>query len=129
MAIELTRSPDIRPVGWRILVKPHEGEEGVTIPEELKNLGFEVKQGMDADEIRRSVLSLDMGTVVRLGPHAWMKQEYQGKLPPEEWKPWAEPGDRIIFGKYAGKLVRDPGEPEYYFLMNDEDVQAVLEGV
>ena len=124
----MTKKLRLNPTGWRLYVKPHEGEEGVTIPDELKNLGFEVKQGMDADEVRRNVLSLEMGRVVSVGPLCWMKPEMQGFEPDKtKWIPWAKVGDQVIFAKYAGKLVRDPDSPEYYFLMNDEDIQSVIE--
>lgn len=117
----------LKPVGWRVYVRPHGGEEGVVVPGELKKLGFEVRMGMDENETRRNVLSLEMGWIVAVGPIAWMRQDMQGTRKPEEWEPWAKVGDQVIFGKYAGKLVRDPDQATYYMLMNDEDIQSVVE--
>ncbi len=118
----------IKPLGWRVLVEPNKGEEGVVIPGELQKLGFEVKQGMDADEVRRSILSLEVGVIVDIGPLAWMRQDMQGMRSPDHWLPWAKIGDRVIFSRYAGKLVRDPDVADYYMLMNDEDIIMVIEG-
>ena len=117
----------LKPLGWRLYVKPHEGEDGVTVPDELKKLNFEIRQGMDANEIRRNVLSLEMGKVVSLGPLCWMKFQYQKSFFPWKWQPWAKVGDTVIFGKYAGKLVRDPDSANYFMLMNDEDIQSIIE--
>jgi len=117
----------LKPVGWRILVAPNKAEEGATIPAELEKLGFEVRQGMDADEIRRSTLSLEVGVVVKIGELAWMRQDMQGNRKPEDWKPWAKVGDKIIFSRYSGKLVRNPEDGEYLLQMNDEDVQTIIE--
>lgn len=117
----------LKPLGWRVLVEPNKGEEGVTVPEELNKLGFEIRQGMDADEIKRSVLSLEMGVIVKIGEFAWMRQDMQGSKEPAFWRPWAKVGDTVIFSRYAGKLVRDPENGEYLLQMNDEDIQSVIE--
>ena len=117
----------IKPLGWRVLVAPNKAEEGAVVPDELKKLGFEVKQGMDADEIRRSVLSLEVGVIVDIGPLAWMRQDMQGDRAQMMWRPWAKIGDKVTFNRYAGKLLRDPDAPEYYLLLNDEDILVIEE--
>ena len=116
----------LKPLAHRVLVQPHFAEEGAQLPDELAKLGFQVKRGNDMDEERRSVLSLDQGTVVAIGENCWMHQDMQGKKPREEWTPWAKVGDRVVFGKYAGKIIQDPGDNEWYLLMNDEDIQVEI---
>jgi chaperonin GroES len=37
-----------------------------------------------------------------------------------------KPGDRILFGKYAGQEIRIDGQD--YFIMKEDDVLAVIEG-
>lgn len=117
----------LKPLGWRVLVKPNEAEEGATVPSELAKLGFEVRQGMDAEEIKRSILSLELGTIVKIGDLAWMRQDMQGNRLPEFWEPWAKVGDKVIFNRYSGKLIRDPENGSYLMQMNDEDIQDIIE--
>ncbi len=117
----------LKPVGWRVYIRMDEAEEGVQISEELKKINFEIRRGIDENEIRRSIASEDIGTVVSIGPLAWMRQDLQGNRGPEQWEQWAQVGDRVVFGRHAGKLVREPTNGEWLMLVNDEDIQSVIE--
>lgn len=105
---------DIRVPGHRILVKPDPIEEvsagGIVI----------AKPGNQA---KLEKMATEIGTVVKVGPMCW--KNFDSDQP--DWKPWCKPGDRVIFAKYVGKLIKHPETEEEFFLMNDEDIQCVLE--
>jgi co-chaperonin GroES (HSP10) len=91
--------------------------------EEVTDWGFKLDVGND---FKREKAATDMGTVLEVGPTAWNafdKWKPNGDLNPE-WKPWAVPGDTVVFAKYGGKFVEVDGEE--YVLINDEDVQCVV---
>lgn len=56
------------------------------------------------------------GTVVDIGPTAWKTEQLGGT-------PWCKVGDRIMWPRYAGAIVKHDGED--YHLINDEDVVAL----
>ena len=105
-------------VGHRLLVKPDPVKEQVSVPESLKEGGFEVVKPVDLE--RREEAGTQIGTVLQVGPTAF--RAFDGNDP--NWRPWCQPGDRIIFARYAGKFVEDPDTKEKFFVINDEDVQA-----
>ena len=114
----------LEPLLHRVYVKPHEADDRAIIPEDLKKMGFIVRAGMDESEIRRNILSFEHGVVAAIGPTAFLNPDYQGHKPREEWTVPIQVGDEVIFGKYAGKLVQDPSDNNWYFLLNDEDIQS-----
>lgn len=116
----------LKPLNWKIFVEPI-GEELQDLPETLAKIGLEIRRGTDEDEIRRTVSSDDIGTVVAIGPLAWQRQDLQGNRPEACWLPWCKVGDTVIFGRHAGKLKRDPDSGKWFMLINDEDIQAVIE--
>ena len=100
----------IRAVGHRVLVKPFEVEK------ESKGGIIMVK---DED---REFAAQEYGTVVDIGPNAWKSFD--------DGTPWANIGDQIIYSRYGGKIVREPGTTDIndrYVVLNDEDVLAILE--
>ena len=99
----------IKAVGHRVLVKPFE------IEKESKG-GIVIVQ----DE-NREFVAQEYGTIVDIGPDAW--RDFPGE-------PWANIGDRIIYSRYGGKIVREPGETnanKRFVILNDEDILAKLE--
>lgn len=117
----------LKPLAWLVYIRPAEAEGGAVIPQSLADMGFTVKMGNDANEERRSKLAQEIGEVLSIGPLAWMRQDLQGNRKPEEWQPWCKVGDRVVFSKYAGKLVPDPDTGEEYMMVNDEDIKTVIE--
>lgn len=107
-------------VGHRILVKPDEVKEQFDIPDGLKGLAFEI--AMDTDQERREKVGTQIGTVVGIGPTAW--HAFDKNSP--DWKPWCKLGDKVIFARYAGKIIEDPADKVRYMVLNDEDIQAVV---
>lgn len=98
-------------VGYRVLVKPD--------PLEKKTeSGIILEYASMEDRLQMAVTT---GTVVALGAQAYSQQEVS-----PDGKSWCSVGDRILFGKYAGKMIENPDDGERYFVMNDVDVLAVL---
>jgi co-chaperonin GroES (HSP10) len=64
--------------------------------------------------VERDEMSQMIGTLVAVGNCAWGDQP----------KPWAKPGDRVKFAKYAGFLHEEDGVK--YRVMHDLDVVMVL---
>jgi chaperonin GroES len=95
----------VRPLHDRLIVRRlEEGEQkigGIIIPDTAKE-------------------KPQQGTVIAVGNG---KVKDDGKRVPLDVKV----GDRILFGKYAGQEIKLDGEE--YFIMKEDDVLAVIEGV
>ena len=94
----------VRPLHDRVLVKRVEEKEvvkgGIIIPDTAKEKPME-------------------GEVIAVGPG---KIQEDGKRSPLDVKP----GDRILFGKYAGTEIKI--DDEEYSIMREEEILAVFEG-
>ncbi len=94
----------VRPLHDRVLVKRVEEKEvvkgGIIIPDTAKEKPME-------------------GEVIAVGPG---KIQDDGKRSPLDVKP----GDRILFGKYAGTEIKI--DDEEYSIMREEEILAVVEG-
>ena len=92
--------------GYRIMVK-------------LDEIETQTEAGivLVVDESREKAAQ-QTGTVVGIGHTAW-----KGRL---EQEPWCEVGDKILFSKYAPRLVVDPESGEEYGVINDDDVICVV---
>ena len=117
----------LKPCGWRVYIRPSEGEDGLELSEELKKLDFKIRRGMDENAIKRNLSSDDVGYIVSVGPLAWQRQDLQGNRKPEQWQDWAKVGDKVVYGRHSGKLVKDDDSGEWFYLCNDEDIQSVIE--
>ena len=102
----VTNTSGIHPKGHRVLIKPDAVEE-------TTESGIVLAVGTTAERERLAQLK---GTIIELGSTAWHDQ-------PE---PWANVGDRIIFGKYSG-LIYDGADEVEYRIINDLDVVAVID--
>lgn len=93
------------PLGYRILIEPEDLEEktegGIVIPDTIRD---------------KERLATQTGKVVAVGKQAWSEDE----------QAWAEVGDRVMFGKYAQKRIKDPDTDKEYVLVNDQDLIAIL---
>jgi co-chaperonin GroES (HSP10) len=106
----------LKAVGHRLIVEPDPVE---TVTEGGIILKIDTKQERAGSQ---------KGTVLQVGPMAW-KNEFMG-FGVEGWAPWVQPGDRVFFARYAGKMVKasdDPKDEKYYVVLNDEDIQALIE--
>ncbi|HLS86954.1 MAG TPA: co-chaperone GroES [Burkholderiales bacterium] len=94
----------IRPLHDRVIVK--------RIEEERRSAGGIVIPDTAAEKP-------DQGEIVAVGKG---KKDDQGKLIALDVKP----GDKVLFGKYAGQTVKVKGEE--LLVMREEDIMGVIEG-
>ena len=99
----------ITALGHRVLIKPFDIEK-------------ETKSGIVIiQNDKRELAAQEYGTIVDIGPTAW--KDF-GNIP------WAQVGDKVVYSKYGGKIVFEPGELDvnkYFVILNDEDILAKLE--
>lgn len=105
----------ISPCGHRLVVKPHTQEQVDEVLKRARAAGLTI---VNSNQEREDA-SVDRGVVLSIGPTAW-KTESLGN------SPWCKVGDEVLFAKFAGKIVEDPTTKEKVFILNDEDVVAVL---
>ncbi|MHB8603495.1 MAG: hypothetical protein ACYC9R_12750 [Nitrosotalea sp.] len=110
--------------GHKIVIKLDSLEEEEAIKKEYSELAksnFTVVKPDGQD--KRERLGTDTGVVLQIGPMAWKAIDGDKS----GWEPWCKVGDRVVFGRYAGKLVVLPNSKEEIYVINDEDIQLVLE--
>ena len=106
------------PVGYTILVKIEE------IKKSHKVEGTDIELALATDD-KLERHAEQRGTLIAVGELAWKDNIKIDGEP--KGKPWAKPGDKIIFSKYAGKFL--PGsEWKNFVLMQDQDVVAIIDG-
>lgn len=98
-------------LGHRVLVKPD--------PLEKVSSGGIIVVNEASDNFKREEGAIVTGTVVSIGPTAWLDPGLGGT-------PWVAIGDHVVYGKYAGKKVKDPVTEEEYQILNDEDIQIKI---
>ena len=99
-----TNTSGIRPIEFNVLIKPKPVEEmskgGIHLPEQ-----FREKEQVAAIE----------GTVIAVSPTAFTYEDNAQR---------AEPGDHVMFAKYAGMRVKGE-DGEDYLIVKDKDVAAI----
>ncbi len=92
----------MRPAGYRVMVRPDEVEEqtggGIFIP---------------SDHREKEQQAITSGKLVAVGEFAWADSP----------GPWAVPGDRVLFKKFAGHVLTK--DDVVYRIINDEDIVGV----
>jgi chaperonin GroES len=101
--------PGISPTEYRVLVLPKPVDEvskgGIIIPDQVKE---------------QNQFAQMEGTIVAASPLAFTYAEWpEGASIPRA-------GDRVLFGKYSGAIVKGRDGKDYR-LVNDRDITAVLE--
>jgi chaperonin GroES len=98
----------IVPQGHRVLVRPDKKEEktkgGIILAETIR---------------QNEELAGIFGTVVAIGPTAWMAFD--------DGRAWAKVGDKVVYSKYGGLVLEDPDTKELFRLLNDEDIYCTIE--
>ncbi len=92
--------------GYRILVRPD-------VVETETASGIVITLDTKLEEAAQQ-----LGKVVGIGHTAWKTSL--------GCEPWCAVGDRILFSKYAGRLIDDPITGEQFMTINDEDVICVV---
>lgn len=106
--------------GFRIIVKPDE-----VVKETDSGIVLATDEKLEKTGIQRGIL-------VAVGDQAWSAYRNVDENGNEvNGRPWAQPGDYVLFAKWSGRFVYDPFEPEEdkqneYLIMNDDDILAVL---
>lgn len=99
----------INPTEFRVLVKPDSAEQitkgGIIIPDQAKD---------------REQYAAMKGTLIAASPVAFTYAEWP------EGTPLPKPGDKVLYEKYAGALVKGNDGQEYR-VINDKDIHAVLD--
>lgn len=98
----------IEPSGHRVLVLPDVVEE--------KTAGGIILSAVTKERDQQATMR---GTVVVVGKNAWKAFD--------DGSPWAKEGDRVIFRKYAGEVIKD-GDKEYRVINDDDILCTVTEG-
>ena len=108
----------IKPCGHRLVVKAFKQEEVDEVLKRASESGFLKDFQIINSNKKREDASVDKGVVLSIGPTAW--KDFGSD-------PWCKVGDTILFAKFAGKVVEDPETKEDVFILNDEDVVAVVQ--
>lgn len=98
----------ITPAGHRVLLRPDSVEE--------KTAGGIILASSTRERDQQATMR---GEVVAVGENAWKAFD--------DGKPWANVGDRVIYRKYGGEIVKD-GDIEYR-VVNDEDILCIVTGI
>jgi chaperonin GroES len=93
------------PCGHRVLISPDVVEE--------KTAGGIILAPTTQQKDQQATMR---GTVAAVGVNAWKAFD--------DGAAWAKSGDRVVFRRYAGEVVKD-GDTEFR-VINDEDVIAVI---
>jgi chaperonin GroES len=101
-------NPGFEPVEYKVVVAPAEAASvtkgGIFLPDDTKD--------MDG-------LAEVWGRLVAISPLAFNFDTW-----PENAPPRPKPGDQVLYGKYAGTLIKGDDGREYR-LMHDKDICAV----
>lgn len=105
----------LRPAGHRVVI----------LPEEIETKTASGLIVFTPSAAEREELAQIYGRVVAVGPNCWRDTLWDYVA---TWvgikKPWAKPGDRVVFGKYSGLIF--PGrDGAKYRVVNDRDIVAV----
>lgn len=92
--------------GHYVLIRPDEVEE-------------KSKEGIilgTPSEFKKESRARVIGTVEQIGQFAWS----------DDPEPWAEIGDKVVYSKYGGTFVTDPGSGVEYVVLNDIDIIVTI---
>ncbi len=112
----------IRPIGYRVLVKPDKLESDKTF-NAAKKAGIALPENLESIQIAER--KLDSGEVVAIGEAAFRVFKAEAGIP-QTTPNWVNVGDRVVFAQYAGKSIIDPQDEERYVVLADEDIIAVV---
>jgi co-chaperonin GroES (HSP10) len=107
----------------RVILKPDPLEEEVDLGNG-KKLAIAYEEGG-----KRERYSVQVGTIVDVGPDAWKafrQLDDNGRERPGLQA--CKAGDRVYFAKHSGHVIVDPENGEEFFLVNDEDITALITG-
>lgn len=105
----------IKVKGPRVLVRQDKLEEVDPMFAQAAKAGIELPK--EFKELRMEQNAIDKGIVVAIGDLAFQS-------PVGDGNPWCLVGDRVIFAKYAGSILKE--KDEVYMILNDEDILGII---
>lgn len=96
----------IIPAGHKVLIRPLEVAE-------VSEGGIVLVTDKD-----RELHATTEGTVVALGETAYLKVD--------DGRHWVQAGDRVLYAKYAGAMVKDPATEEDFVVVHDVDIVCII---
>jgi co-chaperonin GroES (HSP10) len=96
----------IVPAGHKVLIRPRAVAE-------MSEGGIVLVADKD-----RELHATTEGTVVALGDTAYLKVD--------DGRPWCQPGDKVLYAKYAGAMVKDPTTDEDFVVVHDVDIVCII---
>lgn len=96
------------------MIKPDEIENPAEQFGGLRASGFQVVVNEKAERAAQHI-----GQVVQIGQAAWFDF-------PAEYKNWCKVGDKVVYQRHSGKVVKDPETQEEFYIVNDNDVQCII---
>jgi len=97
----------------RVTISPFDVDEWDQDRKRARAAGFALP---DSEQFARAKASVDMGTVVQIGPTAFPDTEQNVPVV----------GDTVAYVKNSGKYIKDPFDGKEYLVMNDEDIVMVF---
>jgi co-chaperonin GroES (HSP10) len=89
------------------------GDRILVLPDELAE---ETAGGILLVNDKLAKLNIRSGRLVKVGNLAWN----------DHAEPYAEVGDRVIYGKYCGSEIECPWTGKLFRMMVDQDINAVI---
>jgi co-chaperonin GroES (HSP10) len=105
----------VKAVGHRLVIKPYSIAQHDPIFAAAEAAGIKLL----AQEARREQVAVDKGTVLEVGPSAFIA------LNPPDFPPWCKVGDVIGYTRNAGKYIKID-EDNHVLVINDEDVVNIF---
>ncbi len=98
----------------RVTIEPFDVDEWDQDRKRARAAGFALP---DSEQFARAKASVDMGTVVQVGPTAF--SDFGTESP-------VVVGDTVAYVKNSGKFIKDPFGGKEYLVLNDEDIVMVF---
>lgn len=96
----------IIPAGHKVLIKPLE-------------VTTQTESGLFlAVDTERELHATTEGTIIALGDTAYLKVD--------DGRKWVKPGDKVLYAKYAGSMVKDPDTQEDFVVVHDVDIICII---
>jgi chaperonin GroES len=99
----------LHPLGWQLLLKPHEGPDHIAPAEDPEKKLYLPDSFREQQRIASTVCE-----VIELGPDAYDPEKFG--------TPWCKVGDWVMIGKYVGARFKYDGVE--YRLVNDDQLVA-----
>lgn len=111
--MKIKNKSGIEPTGGHVLILPDNIEEADKTYKAAKEAGIVLLE----TAVDKEQAAATSGKIIAIGDSAWVDID--------DGSPWAAVGDRVVYGRYAGKVLKGQDEVNYT-LINDNDIIARL---